>query len=127
MKKMKLVVVVNGMAGIRTSEELLKLDNALYDITVFGSEPHPNYNRILPSPVLTGEHTLQDIILNDCDWYEEQGITLHTNSTVTQRTRARKECSTDDGKTASYDRPLLATGPQPYKRPVPGGNAKSKE
>src|SRR3546814_9857215 len=110
MKKMKLVVVVNGMAGIRTSEELLKLDNALYDITVFGSEPHPNYNRILLSPVLTGEQTLQDIILNDRDWYEEHGITLHTNSTETQINRARKEVNTDDGKTASYTRLLAATG-----------------
>ncbi|HEY9572811.1 MAG TPA: nitrite reductase large subunit NirB [Pusillimonas sp.] len=122
MKKMKLVVVGNGMAGIRTIEELLKLDNALYDITVFGSEPHPNYNRILLSPVLTGEQTLQDIILNDRDWYEEHGITLHTNSTVTQINRARKEVSTDDGKTASYDRLLLATGSKPFMLPVPGAN-----
>jgi nitrite reductase (NADH) large subunit len=120
MKKMKLVVVGNGMAGIRTIEELLKLDSALYDITVFGSEPHPNYNRILLSPVLTGEQTLQDIILNDREWYEEHGITLHTNSTVTQINRARKEVSTDDGKTAKYDRLLLATGSKPFMLPIPG-------
>src|SRR5690606_38275494 len=108
MKKMKLVVVGNGMAGIRTIEELLKLDTSLYGITVFGSEPHPNYNRILLSPVLTGEQTLEDIILNDRSWYEEHGITLHMNSTVTRINRARKEVMTDDGKTARYDRLLLA-------------------
>ncbi|MFW7340670.1 nitrite reductase large subunit NirB [Pollutimonas sp. H1-120] len=122
MKKMKLVVVGNGMAGIRTIEELLKLDRGLYDITVFGSEPHPNYNRILLSPVLTGEQTLQDIILNDRGWYEEHGITLHTGSTVTQINRARKEVTTDDGKTASYDRLLLATGSKPFMLPVPGAD-----
>src|SRR3546814_12716089 len=103
MKKMKLVVVGNGMAGIRTLEELLKLDSDLYDITVFGSEPYPNYNRILLSPVLTGEQTIQDIILNDTSWYEANGITLHLNSTVTHINRARKEVLTDDDKTAQYD------------------------
>ena len=69
MKKLKLVMVGNGMAGVRTLEELLKLAPELYDITVFGAEPHPNYNRILLSPVLAGEQTFEDIVLNDLDWY----------------------------------------------------------
>ncbi|MCE9570262.1 MAG: nitrite reductase large subunit NirB [Rhodocyclales bacterium] len=69
MRKQKLVVVGNGMAGIRAVEELLKLAPDLYDITVFGAEPHPNYNRILLSPVLAGEMTIQDIILNPLGWY----------------------------------------------------------
>ena len=68
MKKQKLVMIGNGMAGVRTIEELLKLDPELYDITIFGAEPHPNYNRILLSPVLAGEQTLEQIILNDLDW-----------------------------------------------------------
>ena len=63
--RMKLVMVGNGMAGVRTLEELLKLAPDLYDITVFGAEPHPNYNRILLSPVLAGEQTIEDIVLND--------------------------------------------------------------
>jgi nitrite reductase (NADH) large subunit len=58
-------MVGNGMAGVRTLEELLKIAPDLYDITVFGAEPHPNYNRILLSPVLAGEQTLDEIILND--------------------------------------------------------------
>src|SRR5690606_26748490 len=120
MKKMKLIVVGNGMAGIRTLEELLKLDSKLYDITVFGAEPYPNYNRILLSPVLTGEQTIQDIILNDKSWYEANGITLHLNSTVIQINRARKEVVTDDGIVARYDRLLLATGSKPFILPVPG-------
>ena len=57
MKKMKLVMVGNGMAGVRTLEELIKLVPDMYEITVFGAEPHPNYNRILLSPVLAGEQT----------------------------------------------------------------------
>ena len=69
MKKSKLVMIGNGMAGVRALEELLSIAPDLYDITVFGAEPHPNYNRILLSPVLAGEQTLADIVLNDWAWY----------------------------------------------------------
>src|SRR5690606_39344072 len=120
MKKLKLVVVGNGMAGIRTVEELIKLVPDLYEITVFGSEPYPNYNRILLSPVLTGEQTIRDIILNDESWYEQNGIRLHLGSTVTAIHRARKEVVASDGTVAPYDRLLLATGSNPFVLPVPG-------
>ncbi|HLV28373.1 MAG TPA: nitrite reductase large subunit NirB [Burkholderiaceae bacterium] len=120
MKKLKLVVVGNGMAGIRTVEELIKLAPDLYEITVFGSEPYPNYNRILLSPVLTGEQTIQDIILNDLDWYRENGIRLHLDSTVTKIHRGRKVVEADDGTEVPYDRLLLATGSNPFVLPVPG-------
>jgi len=63
--KERLVLVGNGMAGVRTLEELLKIAPNLYDITVFGAEPHGNYNRILLSPVLSGEKQIKDIMLND--------------------------------------------------------------
>ena len=76
MKKLKLVLIGNGMAGVRTLEELLKIAPDLYDITVFGAEPHPNYNRILLSPVLAGEQTFEDIVLNDLNWYADNGIRL---------------------------------------------------
>jgi nitrite reductase (NADH) large subunit len=124
MKKLKLIVVGNGMAGIRTVEELLKLAPDLYDITVFGSEPHPNYNRILLSPVLAGEQTVQDIVLNDFAWYAEKHITLHTSHTVTAINRARRMVSATgkDGKVMAhgYDRLLLATGSNPFMLPIPG-------
>jgi hypothetical protein len=76
------------MAGVRTVEELLKIAPDLYDITVFGAEPHPNYNRILLSPVLAGEMTIQDIILNDhWSWYATNGITLHLGKRCQDRPR----------------------------------------
>ena len=90
MKKMKLVMVGNGMAGVRTLEELLKIAPDLYDITVFGAEPHPNYNRILLSPVLAGEQTLDDIVLNPVEWYAEHGITLHLGKKVVDVDRRRR-------------------------------------
>lgn len=119
-KKLKLVMVGNGMAGVRTLEELLKIAPDLYDITVFGAEPHPNYNRILLSPVLAGEQTIAEIILNPLSWYAEQGITLHLGKTVTQIDRIRRKVIAEDGTEAEYDRLLIATGSSPFILPVPG-------
>lgn len=119
-KKLKLVLIGNGMAGVRTLEELLKIAPDLYDITVFGAEPHPNYNRILLSPVLAGEQTLDEIVLNPLDWYAEHGITLHLGKTVTQIDRQRRKVVAADGTEADYDRLLIATGSSPFILPVPG-------
>ncbi|MFC4475172.1 nitrite reductase large subunit NirB [Comamonas denitrificans] len=124
MKKMQLVMVGNGMAGVRTLEELLKIAPDLYEITIFGAEPHPNYNRILLSPVLAGEQTLEQIVLNDWAWYAEHGITLHAGCTVTEVNRARRtvQAVRGTGETISvpYDRLILATGSNPFLLPIPG-------
>ncbi len=122
MKKMKLVMVGNGMAGVRTLEELLKIAPDLYDITVFSAEPHPNYNRILLSPVLSGEQTLDEIILNPVSWYEENGITLHLGKKVAKVDRTKRIVYAEDGTEAEYDRLLMATGSNPFMLPVPGAN-----
>ncbi len=113
-------MVGNGMAGVRTLEELIKLEPDLYDMTVFGAEPHPNYNRIMLSPVLAGEQGIQDIILNDLEWYQQNNITLHLNKKVVRIDRSKKIVYADDGTEAEYDRLLLATGSNPFILPVPG-------
>ncbi len=120
MKKLRLVMVGNGMAGVRTLEELLKIAPDLYDITVFGAEPHPNYNRILLSPVLAGEQTLDQIILNPLSWYAEHGINLHLGKAVVEIDRVQRLVRAADGSSAEYDRLLLATGSLPLILPVPG-------
>jgi nitrite reductase (NADH) large subunit len=118
--RQKLVVVGNGMAGVRAVEELLKLAPDLYDITIFGAEPHPNYNRILLSPVLAGEQTIDEIILNPLSWYAENGITLHTGKSVARIDRVKRKVLATDGTEVPYDRLLLATGSKPFILPVPG-------
>ena len=120
MKKLKLVLIGNGMAGVRTLEELLKIAPDLYDITVFGAEPHPNYNRILLSPVLAGEQAFEDIVLNDLNWYSENGIRLLLNRKVSRIDRHRRKVYAEDGTEAEYDRLLIATGSNPFILPVPG-------
>jgi len=120
--KKKLVVIGNGMAGMRTVEELLKLDPDLYDTTVFGAEPHGNYNRILLSPVLAGEKTIDEIMLNDRDWYGENEITLHAGKEVVKIDRVNRKVIAEDGTFADYDRVLLATGSLPILLPFPGAD-----
>ena len=116
----QLVVIRNGMAGVRTVAELLKIAPAHYDITLFGAEPHPNYNRIMLSPVLAGEQTVDDIVLNPVAWYAAHGITLHMGKPVTAVNRRERTVTAADGTQARYDRLLLATGSQPFVLPVPG-------
>jgi nitrite reductase (NADH) large subunit len=118
--KPRLVVIGNGMAGMRTVEELLGLDAGLYDITVFGAEPYGNYNRILLSPVLAGEKTIDDIMIHDRDWYAAKGITLHAGDPVVAIDRRRGVVTSASGREVAYDRLLLATGSRPFVLPVPG-------
>jgi len=118
--KPSLVVVGNGMAGMRTVEELLALDAGMYDITVFGAEPRTNYNRILLSPVLAGEKTADQIVLHPRSWYADHGITLHAGDPVLAIDRQRRIVRSRSGLEVRYDRLLLATGSQPFIVPVPG-------
>ncbi|MCU7960921.1 MAG: nitrite reductase large subunit NirB [gamma proteobacterium symbiont of Bathyaustriella thionipta] len=120
--KESLVLVGNGMAGLRTLEELLKLDADRYDITVFGSEPYPNYNRIMLSPVLASEKTIDDIILNSNEWYAENNITLHSGDAVKEIDRVNRQVISESGKQVQYDRLLLATGSDPFIIPIPGAD-----
>lgn len=118
--KEKLVLIGNGMAGMRAIEELLEIAPERYDITVFGAEPHGNYNRILLSPVLAGEKTINEIMLNDEQWYTDNGITLHKGKEVVDIDRRGRKVFAADGTVAEYDRLLLATGSNPFILPIPG-------
>ena len=118
--KPALVVIGNGMAGMRTVEELHKLDPDMYEITVFGAEPHGNYNRILLSPVLAGEKTMDDIMLNTREWYVQHGITLHAGDPVEHIDRRKRIVRARSGLEVRYDRLLIATGSKPFIIPVPG-------
>jgi len=118
--KQRLIVIGNGMAGMRTVEELLALAPDRYDITVFSAEPHCNYNRILLSPVLSGEKSLEDIILNDDSWYAENCIELRKGVAIAEIDRRRRRVVAADGTCVEYDRLLIATGSSPIILPLPG-------
>jgi len=116
----KLVMIGNGMAGIRAIEEILELDDGMFDITIFGAESYTNYNRIRLAELLTGESNLPGLTLHDRDWYELAGITLHLGKAVTGIDTVKQQVTAEDGTTADYDVLILATGSKPFMLPVPG-------
>ena len=116
----QLVVVGNGMAGMRAGEELIARAPDRFEITVIGAEPRPNYNRILLSAVLAGEKTLDEIVVNPRGWYAERGIRLLAGTRATAIDRAARRVALADGTSLPYDKLLLATGSKPLAPPVPG-------
>jgi nitrite reductase (NADH) large subunit len=122
--KQRLVVIGNGMAGMRTVEELLSAAPEKYDITVFGAEPYGNYNRIMLSSVLCGEKTIEDIVINDRQWYVDNCIRLHAgnNKAVVKIDRVARTVYAQDGTSAAYDRLLIATGSKPVVPAIPGND-----
>jgi nitrite reductase (NADH) large subunit len=119
-QKPHLVVIGNGMAGCRAVEELLKRVPDAFDITIIGAEPRVNYNRIMLSPVLAGEKTFEDIIINDQAWYDANGISLIAGDAAEAINRSTKSIHCASGRIVSYDYLLLATGSDPFIIPVPG-------
>jgi nitrite reductase (NADH) large subunit len=120
MGKKKLVLVGNGMAGVRCIEEILKLDPTGFEITIFGSEPHVNYNRILLSSILQGSTSFGDITLHDREWYEHHQINLFTGETVIEIDKHLQVVETDQHRMVSYDYLIIATGSVPFSLPIPG-------
>ena len=115
----KLVVIGAGMASGRVLEHLLQDAPGAYDVTLFGAEPRGNYNRIMLSPVLSGEKTYAEIVTHDAKWYAEHNVTCRFGEAVTGIDRDRKVVLTETGETP-YDKLLIATGSDPFIIPVPG-------
>jgi nitrite reductase (NADH) large subunit len=116
----QLVVVGNGMAGMRAVEELIARAPDRFAVTVIGAEPHPNYNRILLSAVLAGDKRLDEIVVNPRAWYAEHGIRLIAGTRATAIDRAARIVALADGTALSYDKLLLATGSKPLAPPISG-------
>ncbi|MBV9839997.1 MAG: NAD(P)/FAD-dependent oxidoreductase [Sphingomonadaceae bacterium] len=119
-RRAHLVVIGNGMAGCRAIEELLARDGTRYRVTIFGGEPHVNYNRIMLSPVLAGEKTFDEIVINGHDWYRDNDIELVAGDPVVAIDRMAKTVTANSGRTVAYDKLLIATGSDPFIIPVPG-------
>jgi nitrite reductase (NADH) large subunit len=122
MGKKKLVLVGNGMAGVRCIEEILKLDRSGFEITIFGSEPHVNYNRILLSSILQGGTSFGDITLHNREWYERHHIQLYTGETVIEIDKHLQVVKSDQNRIVSYDQLIIATGSVPFSLPIPGAD-----
>ena len=123
-EKMKLVLVGNGLAGMRCLEDLLDMAPDRYEVTVIGEEPWGNYNRIMLSPVLSGDKTIDDIMLHPHAWYSDKGICFIAGDPAVRIDRPRKQVYTDKGEVVDYDRLILATGSKPFIPPIAGADLK---
>jgi len=115
----RLVVIGAGMASGRALEHLLEAAPDRFEITLFGAEPRGNYNRLMLSPVLSGEKDFAEIITHDAAWYAGHGIQTRFGETVTAIDRKRKVVVSKAGETP-YDKLIVATGSAPFIIPLPG-------
>lgn len=120
MTKERLILIGNGMAGVRTIEEILERDPERYDITIIGKEPYPNYNRIMLSNILQNTMESEDTIMNPYDWYEASGINLIVSEMVVAINRSEKNITTETGRILEYDKLIIATGSDAFILPIDG-------
>ncbi|UTW55345.1 nitrite reductase large subunit NirB [Kordiimonas sp. SCSIO 12610] len=120
--KENLVIIGNGMALGKMLERLFDIAPNHFNITIFNAEPRTNYNRIMLSPVLSGEKSYEDIITHNDDWYSEHQITLHKGTKVTEIDRRAKTVTADNGITTAYDKLVVATGSNPIILPIEGSD-----
>ncbi|WP_369041656.1 nitrite reductase large subunit NirB [Staphylococcus warneri] len=125
MTKNKLVMIGNGMAGLRTIEEILDRDPQRFEITIIGKEAYPNYNRIMLSNILQNKMTVEETIMNSYDWYAEHDIKLVNSDPVTILDRANKTVITESGQSFEYDQCIIATGSKAFVLPIPGSDLPS--
>jgi nitrite reductase (NADH) large subunit len=118
--KQKLVIIGNGMAPGRMLEHLLELAPEQFHVTIFNAEPRVNYDRIMLSPVLSGEKTFEEIVIHGDGWYIKHDITLYKGYKIKAIDRQAKTVTSESGLTVHYDKLVIATGSVPFIIPVPG-------
>ena len=118
----KLVVIGNGMAPGRALEKLFEQAPGKYDVTIFNAESRVNYDRIMLSPVLSGEKSFEDIIIHGDAWYIKHGIMLYKGHRIVEIDRENKTVTSEHGEVAAYDKLIIATGSVPFIIPVPGND-----
>ncbi|WP_095588128.1 nitrite reductase large subunit NirB [Actibacterium ureilyticum] len=116
----KLIIIGAGMASGRALEELLAAQPDGWDVTLFNAEPRGNYNRIMLSPVLSGEKTFDEIVTHTAEWYEENGVTCRFGEKVVAIDKAAKTVTAENGDVLPYDKLLIGTGSNPFIIPLPG-------
>ena len=98
--KQKLVIIGNGMAPGRALEKLFESAPDAYEVTVFNAEPRVNYDRIMLSPMLSGEKSFEDIVIHGDGWYIKHGVMLYKGHKVVTIDRAAKTVTSEHGAVA---------------------------
>ncbi|MEN8833751.1 nitrite reductase large subunit NirB [Pacificibacter sp.] len=115
----KLIVIGAGMATGRALEHLFDA-NADVDVTLFNAEPRGNYNRIMLSPVLSGDKSYAEIVTHDDAWYAANNVTCRFGERIASIDRAAKTVTAENGDVLAYDKLIFGTGSNPFMIPLPG-------
>src|SRR5688572_25783183 len=118
--RQKLVILGNGMAGARVAEDILSRAPDAFHITIIGSEPHGNYNRILLSNILNGTQSEEEITLNSLQWYKDNNIQLLAGVPAIGINRVKRTIMLLDNRQVPFDKLIIATGSRPFVPPIPG-------
>ena len=117
---MKIIVVGNGMVSYKFCEKLMaKGNSASFQVTIFGEEIRPAYDRVHLSEFFSGK-SAQDLLMAPATWYTDNNIVLHTGDPIQQIDRSNKTVHSFKGITTSYDVLILATGSSAFVPPIPG-------
>ncbi|MFZ3582836.1 nitrite reductase large subunit NirB [Loktanella sp. DJP18] len=115
----RLVVIGAGMASGRMLEHLFDTQPGRWRVTLFNAEPRGNYNRLMLSPVLSGDKTYAEIVTHDAAWYVAHGVTCRFGEKVLRIDRDARVVTGVNGD-VPYDRLVIATGSNPFMIPLPG-------
>jgi nitrite reductase (NADH) large subunit len=108
------------MVGYKFCEKLIaKTGSHQFNITVFGEEVRPAYDRVHLSEYFAGK-SAEDLSMAPATWYAENNITLHLGDPIAQINRTEKTVDSHKGLTVPYDILILATGSAAFVPPIPG-------
>jgi 3-phenylpropionate/trans-cinnamate dioxygenase ferredoxin reductase component len=117
-----LVIVGGGPAGLATARAYRRT-GGLARVTILTSEPYAPYNRPpLTKEFLRGEASREDLLLESDGWYGENSVQLRLSVVVARLDRNDQTVELDDGEKLVYDACVLATGSEPIRLPIPGGD-----
>ena len=117
---MRIVVVGNGMVGYKFCERLVaKAGTDQFQITIFGEEVRPAYDRVHLSEYFSGK-SAEDLTLAPAGWYSTNNIALHLGDPIQQIDRENKKVISFHGIQADYDVLIMATGSAAFVPTIPG-------
>src|SRR5271166_3425465 len=119
-ERQRLVIVGNGMSPGRALEKLFEAAPEAYEVTIFNAEPRVNYDRIMLSPVLSGEKSFDEIVIHGDGWYVKHNVTLYKGHRAVAIDRDNRTVTSNHGVVEPYDQLIIATGSTPIVIPVPG-------
>lgn len=116
------LLVGGGVASVRCARALRR-EGFDGRIVIVGDEPDMPVNRPPLSKELLRDDLPADLVLAEpASWYERRGVELAMGPPVVALDLERREATLGDGDRIRFDRCLLATGAEPRRPPIPGGD-----